>query len=65
MATSRQPQEEKGRSEGPWPSFQACAARRLVREGLQKKARDHLPDLREGSGEEGKGGREGIKGGRA
>jgi hypothetical protein len=61
----QQLQEEKGRSEGPWPSFQACAARRLVREGLQKWAQSHLHDLREGRGKKGKGGRERIKGGRA
>jgi hypothetical protein len=33
MVTSRQPQVEKGRSEGPWPSFQACAARRQASDG--------------------------------
>jgi hypothetical protein len=65
MAISRQPREKRGRSEGPWPSFQACAARRLVREGLQKWAQCHWLDLGEGRGKKGKGGRERIKEGRA
>jgi hypothetical protein len=60
----QQPAQRAGErgSEGPWPSFQARAARRLVRKGLQKKAKGLVLDLREGRGKEEKGERERIEG---